>query len=129
MVEADSHLKLLPSSIYDIYKVFEHIDMLSMGIQQQPYTVIPTLLGSEFGVLGHLCGFKMMSLCDGLRLLSYSNCFLHPCWTSTKCLITLICFLLTSLVTALNSFARTVFASDCGVLHHLWSQKMSLGHG
>jgi hypothetical protein len=34
MVEADSHLKLLPASIVDIYKVFEHIDMLSMGIWQ-----------------------------------------------------------------------------------------------
>jgi hypothetical protein len=32
MVEADSHLKLLPSSILDIYKVFEHIDMLSIDI-------------------------------------------------------------------------------------------------
>jgi hypothetical protein len=54
MVEADSHLKLLPTSILDIYKVFEHIDMLSMGIQNQPYTVIPTLLGSDLGVLGQL---------------------------------------------------------------------------
>ncbi len=33
MVEADSHLKLLPASILDIYKVSEHIDMLSIGIQ------------------------------------------------------------------------------------------------
>jgi hypothetical protein len=33
MVEADSHLKLLPASVLDIYKVFEHIYMLSMGIQ------------------------------------------------------------------------------------------------
>ncbi len=55
MVEDDSHIKLLPTSILDIYKVFEHIDMLSMGIQYQPYTVIPTLLGSDFGALGHLC--------------------------------------------------------------------------
>ena len=54
MVEADIHLKLLPTSILHIYKVFEHIDMLSIGIQQQPYTVIPTQLGSDFGVLGHL---------------------------------------------------------------------------
>ena len=55
MVDADSHLKLLPTSILDTYKVIEHIDMLSMGIQYQPYTVIPTLLlGSDFGVLGHL---------------------------------------------------------------------------
>ncbi len=54
MVEADGHLKLLPTSILDIYKVFEHIDVLSMGMQYQPYTVIPTLLGSDFGALGHL---------------------------------------------------------------------------
>ncbi len=45
MVEADSHLKLLPTSILDIYKVFEHNDMLSIGIWKQPYTVIhPTWL-------------------------------------------------------------------------------------
>jgi hypothetical protein len=55
MVEAGSHLKLLPPSILDIFKVFEHIDILSIGIQQQPsYTVIPILLGSYFEVLGHL---------------------------------------------------------------------------
>ena len=59
MVEADSHLKLLPTSILDIYKVIEHVDMLSMGIQYQSYTAIPTLLGSDFAVLGHL-GVKMM---------------------------------------------------------------------
>ncbi len=32
MVEADSHLKLLPTSILDIFRVFEHIDMLSICI-------------------------------------------------------------------------------------------------
>ena len=58
MVEADSHLKLLPTSILDIYTVFEHIDMLSIGIQLQPYIVIP--LG--FWVI---CGVKMMSLLHG----------------------------------------------------------------
>ena len=46
MVEADSHLKLLPTSILDIYKVFEHIDMLSIGIQEQPYTDLVTSWGS-----------------------------------------------------------------------------------
>ena len=54
MVEADSHLKLFPTSILDIYKVFEHIDMLFIGIWKQSYTVIPTQLGSDFGALGHL---------------------------------------------------------------------------
>jgi len=33
MVEAEGHLKLLSLSIWNIYKVFEHIDMLSIGIQ------------------------------------------------------------------------------------------------
>ncbi len=33
MVEADSHCKLLPASTFNIYNVFEHIDMLSMGIR------------------------------------------------------------------------------------------------
>jgi hypothetical protein len=33
MFEADSHLKLLPISILDIYKLFEHIDIMSIGIQ------------------------------------------------------------------------------------------------
>ena len=53
-VEADSHLKLLPTSILDIYKVFEHIDMLSIDVWLKSYTVITTQLGSDFGVLGHL---------------------------------------------------------------------------
>jgi hypothetical protein len=47
MVEADNHLKFLPISILDIYKLFEHIDMLSIGIWYQPYAVIPTILCSE----------------------------------------------------------------------------------
>jgi hypothetical protein len=33
MFEADCHFKLLPAFILDIYKVFEHIDVLSMGTQ------------------------------------------------------------------------------------------------
>jgi hypothetical protein len=33
MVEAESLLKLLLTSMLDIYNVFEHIGMLSMGIQ------------------------------------------------------------------------------------------------
>jgi hypothetical protein len=33
MVEADGHLKLLPTFILDIYKVIEHINMLSIVIE------------------------------------------------------------------------------------------------
>ena len=77
MVEADRHLKLLLTSILDIYKVFEHIDMLSMGIQYQPYTVIPTVLGSDFGVLGHLWSQNDVIMI-WLRLTAALNCFPHP---------------------------------------------------
>jgi hypothetical protein len=50
MVVADSYLKLLPTSILIIYKVFEHIHKLSIGIGYQPYTVMAQILGH----LGHL---------------------------------------------------------------------------
>ncbi len=33
MAEADNHLKLLPPSTLDNHKLFEHIDMLSIGIR------------------------------------------------------------------------------------------------
>ena len=78
MVEADSHLKLLPPSILHICNVFECIDMLSIGIQQQqPYIVIPTLLGSDFGVLGHLWRQNDVIM-SRLRLTATSICFPHP---------------------------------------------------
>jgi hypothetical protein len=59
MFEADSNLKLLPTFILEIYKMAVYIDMLSMGIQYQPYTVIPTQFCSDFG-LWVTCGVKMM---------------------------------------------------------------------
>ncbi len=77
MVDADSHLKMLPTSILDTYNVIEHIDMLSMGIQYQPYTVIPTLLGSDFGVRGHLWSQNDV-ITSGLMLTATSNCFPPP---------------------------------------------------
>jgi hypothetical protein len=77
MVENDSYLKLLPTSILDTYKVIESIDMLSMGIQYQLYTFIPTLLDSNFGVLGHLWSQNEVIM-SWLRLTVTSNCFPHP---------------------------------------------------
>ena len=79
----------LPTSILDIYKVFEHINMLSIGIQYHPYTVIPTLLSV---VLGFWVTYvvKLMSLCHGWGW--------HPPQTDSQihithitCLSTLIC--------------------------------------
>jgi hypothetical protein len=78
MVEADRHLKLLPISKLDIYKVFEHIDMLSMYIKYQPYTDIPNLLlDSDLGVLGQLWS-QNDAFTSWLRLTATSNCFPHP---------------------------------------------------
>jgi hypothetical protein len=78
MADAESHLKLLPTSIFDTYNVIEYIDMLSMGIQYHPYTVIPTLLlGSDFGALGHLWSQNDVFM-SWLRLTATSNCFPYP---------------------------------------------------
>ena len=79
MVEADSRLKLLPASIVDIYKVFEHIDMLfmGMGIWEQPQRVVPTILGTDFGFLGHLWSQNDV-ISSWLMLTATSNCLLYP---------------------------------------------------
>ena len=78
MVEADSHLKLIPTSILHIYKVFEHLDMLSMGIQQQPNTVVlRTLIDLDFGVRVYLWSQHDVIM-SWLRLRVTSNCFPHP---------------------------------------------------
>jgi hypothetical protein len=77
MVDADSHLKLLPASTLDTYKVIDHNDMLSIGIQYQPYTVITTLLGSDYGALGHLWS-QNDEIMSWLRLTVTSNYFPHP---------------------------------------------------
>jgi hypothetical protein len=48
--------------------------MLSMGIQQEPQTVIPTLLDFYFGVLGHLWSQNDV-VTPWLSLTATSNCF------------------------------------------------------
>jgi hypothetical protein len=85
MVEADSHLKLFIAYIWNIYKVFDHIDMLSIDVWLKPYTVITTQLGSDFGVLGHLSSQNDI-ITSWLRLTATSDCFPHPYETYTKCL-------------------------------------------
>ncbi len=132
MVEADSHLKLLPTSILDIHKEFEHIDMPSIGTQYQPYTVILTLLGSDVGVLGHLWSQNDVIM-SWLRLTATSNCFPYPHQTYKKCLITLT-YVNWHTVAALHSFIHSKrlrfwgsefwLTSGCGVemksLCHVW---------
>ncbi len=59
MVKADSHLKLLPPSILHIYKVLEHIAMLSMGISSSLTQLWSPYLAQILG-LWVTCGVKMM---------------------------------------------------------------------
>jgi hypothetical protein len=46
MVEADSHLKQLPTSILDIYKVFEHRFSVS-AVQKNDFAALTFSLASE----------------------------------------------------------------------------------
>ncbi len=65
-------------SILDIYKVFEHIDMLSIGIRWQHYTGIhPTWL--RFWGSGSLMWSQNDVITSWLRLTATSNCFPHSC--------------------------------------------------
>ncbi len=91
MVEAASHLKLLCTSILDIKKVFENIDMLSMGIQEQPKKQLYLHYLGQILDSGSLVESKWWRVMSLLRLNANSNCYLHPYYTYTKCLSLLIC--------------------------------------
>ncbi len=56
-----------------------------MAVASNSYT---HLLGSYFGVLGHLWN-QNDAIMPWLRLIANSNCFLHPHYTYKKCLSTL----------------------------------------
>ena len=48
MDEAARGFRLHLTSMVDVYKVFEHLDMLCMGIWVHPYTVAPVKIGDGF---------------------------------------------------------------------------------
>ncbi len=74
MVEADSHLKLLPASIS--YAVHVH-----MAVASNSYT--PTTWVRFWG-FGSLVESKWCVM-SWLRLTATSNCFLHPCLSTLIC--------------------------------------------
>jgi hypothetical protein len=53
MVEDDIHLRLLPTSILDIHKVFEVLVCYLKGIWGHPYIVPLSQVANDFGVFGH----------------------------------------------------------------------------
>ncbi len=54
MVEADFHLRLLHTSILDIYKVFESCVCCLKGVWVHPYIATLTKLAPDLGTKGHL---------------------------------------------------------------------------
>ncbi len=58
MFEADIHLRLLHTSIVDIYKVFEPLVCCLKGIRLHPYTVTPAKLPPDLGSQCHNVMFE-----------------------------------------------------------------------
>ena len=85
MVEADIHLRLLPASSLDINKVFEPLACCLKGIWVLPYSVTPAKLTPDLGCQGHLWS-ENDAITSWLRLISTSDCFIHPQQTYIKCL-------------------------------------------
>jgi hypothetical protein len=80
MVEAANPPRLHLTSILDVYKVFEHLEMLWMGIWVHPYTVMPLQVGVDFRKIG---AFPSPSdvVMSWLRLQTPIDCILQP-WHS-----------------------------------------------
>ncbi len=51
-LEAVNHHLVHPTSILDVYAVFNCLHMLWMGIQVHPYTVMPVQVGGKFWKIG-----------------------------------------------------------------------------
>ena len=92
MVMTALWFKMLPPSILDIYKVFEHIDidMLSIAYGSSLTQLYPAYLAQIMVISGSLVESND-AIMSWLWLQFYSNCFPHPYETYTKCLSTLIC--------------------------------------
>jgi len=86
MDEADVPLKLLHTSILDIYKVIESLVCCLKGIWVHPSTITPARLAPDLGSQqGHLWSDNDVNT-SWLRLISTSDPFMHPYYAYTKCL-------------------------------------------
>ncbi len=77
IVEADIHLKPLHTIVLDIYKVFETLVCCIKGIWVHLYTITPAKLAPDLGSQGHLWR-ENDAITSWLRLISTSDCFIHP---------------------------------------------------
>ena len=79
MVEAVEPFKLYPTSMSYIYKVFEHLKQLWMGIWQHTHTVTTTEVSPDLG--------KFTEILVSKSFLSFRYAFVIPfCLFSTMCI-------------------------------------------
>jgi hypothetical protein len=68
MVEAVEPFKLHPTSMSYIYKVFDHLKQLWMGIWQHIYAIISKVVSPDLGELAEILddvSVEMIPLCYG----------------------------------------------------------------
>ena len=78
MVEADTHLRPLHTSIEDKYKVLEPLVCCLKGIWLHPYTVTLAKLLPDLGIQVHLRSGNNDATTSWLRLIATSDHFIHP---------------------------------------------------
>ena len=76
MIEADIHLRPLPTFILDMYKVFQLLECCLKGIWVHPYTIPPDKLAPDWGIPAPSWSGND-AITSFLRLPLYSNCFPH----------------------------------------------------
>jgi hypothetical protein len=77
MVEAVNHHLLHPTSILEVYKVFNHLHMLWMVICMHRYTDMPVQVGAKLWKIGVSRG-PNDTVVSWLRLLTTPDCIPHP---------------------------------------------------
>jgi len=89
MVEAPNPLGVHPTSMSYVYKVFQHLDMLWMGIWVYHYTVTPVQVGVNFRKIG--VGRSLSDVVmSWLRLQTHLESIPHAFHMYIKCFSTLI---------------------------------------
>jgi hypothetical protein len=83
MVEAVNHCWLHPTSILDLYKVFEHLHMLWMGISVHHYIVIPLQVEAKCWKIGVRRSTNHAEV-SWVMLLTTADWISHPYWMYTN---------------------------------------------
>jgi hypothetical protein len=118
LVEADIHLRLLPTSTLDIYNVIELLVFCLNGIWMHPCIVIPAKVAPDFGIWV-ICGVKMMPLHHGWGCYPPQTAS-HIHIRHMKCVWGIVCCL-KGLWVHPYTVILAKLAPDFELLSHLWS--------